>query len=333
MGLIFWWMLIAWLIVGAGYGLIRLWRKKHEAVDAPSHRVPIAHSERLLELPAYQEAVKRYRVLLRVGLISLSISLLAAVLLTARPARIALITPASQSRDIMLCLDVSGSLLRTDTMIVNRFSAVVNSFETQRVGLTLFNSSSSIVLPLSDDYQLINAQLKTVGTAFQQQKGADFDRLTSGTLAAFDKGTSLVSDGLVSCINNMGNNPLHRSQSVVLATDNEKHGTPIIAMEQAVGLAQNRNIRIYAIDPGVSDVARHKDHDELKTIAEKTGGSYHTLDDENAVPSIVTDIESQEAKYQAGVQVVASSDWPAPLLYITVIMTLLSVLIIERLKT
>ena len=86
------------------------------------------------------------------------------------------------------------------------------------------------------------------------------------------------------------------------------------------------------IQAGYSDSARQNDHDELKTVAEKTGGSYYKLDDENAVSSIVTDIEDQEAKYQAGVQVVASSDWPAPLLYVTVIVTLVAVIILERLR-
>lgn len=331
MGLIFWWMLLVWIVALAGYGLVRyiLFRRRKAK---PSKTIPIAHSERLTDLPEYKTAMHKYQILIRLSAASLSIALLGTVILSARPASISLITPANKSRDIMLCLDVSGSLLRTDTKIVNRFTTFINNFDGQRIGLTLFNSSSIVIMPLNDDYQLITSQLTKVGTALQKQKGTDFTNYTSGTLADFDKGTSLMSDGLVSCINGLGQNPQQRSQSVILATDNEVNGTPIITAAQAKALAQKRNVHIYAIDPGQSDESRKEQHTELKSIAEQTGGGYYPLSNDGLVESIIAAISKQESKYAAGVQVVATVDAPSPILTVVILMTLISLALVWRLR-
>lgn len=331
MGMIFWWMLILWLIAGVGYWLGRRYWLKQRG-EGHDDAVPIAHSDRLVELPEYKKALKEYQVLLYGAVGAMSLALISTVLLSARPASITPIVPAAQSRDIMLCLDVSGSVLRADTELVNRFTTLTSQFAGQNFGLTVFNSSSIAILPLNDDYEFIGERLGEVGEALRVQKGQAFTDLTSGTLAAFDKGTSLTSDGIASCINNMGENPRDRSQSIILATDNEANGTPIISLAQAVGLAQKRNIRIYAIDPGVVDNTRKADHVKLKDIAEQTGGSYHVLSDTNAVQAIIDDISKQEAKYTESIATVAMSDSPHILTHVVLAATIASLLVAWRLR-
>lgn len=330
MGLIFWWILLGWLSIIVGYWVVKyiLWRN-HKA--SPEVAVPIAHSDRLTNLPAYKAALKQYRFLLWIASGATTLALILAMLLSARPATVALITPAQQNRDVMLCLDVSGSVLKADATIVNRFSALVDSFDGQRVGLTVFNSSSVAIVPLSDDYQFINEQLTKVGAALKEQKGQAFTDLTSGTLADFDKGTSLVSDGIGSCISNLGTNSQRRSQSIILATDNEANGTPIITMTQAIALAENKQVRIYAIDPGESETARAGDHTQLKSQAEKTGGGYYMLRDAEAVNAIISEISKQEAKYAAGGAVVAVADNPDPFMYVAVVATIATLALAWRL--
>jgi hypothetical protein len=255
-----------------------------------------------------------------------------AILLTARPATISVITPAQRSRDIMLCLDASGSLLRVDAKILSRFSALAENFTGQRFGLTVFNSSAIVILPLSEDYQLVNKQLTSASAAFEAQKGQAFTDLTSGTLADFDKGTSLVGDGAASCIGYLGQNVGQRSQSIILATDNEANGTPIVTLTRAGKLADQRNIRIYAIDPGLTDAKRASDHAELKAVARQTGGDYYTLQDSNAIASIIDEISRQEAKYAASLPVVAVADKPVLLVYIATFTTIASLALMWRLR-
>ena len=251
--LIFWWMLLIWAAVIGGYFLVRYWITSHRKRMRDASEVPVAHTVRLTDLPEYVEAFKRYKTLTRLTAILLTLSLLAAMVLTARPALISVIKPEQKNRDIMLCLDASGSVLKTDTMLINRFRALVGNFNGQRFGLTLFNSSAVSIIPLNDNYRLISEQLAKAGEAFQSQKGATFTALTNGTLAGFSSGTSLASDGLASCIQYLGDNSQRRSQSIVLATDNEVNGTPVVGMTQAIALAKERKIRVFVIDPGVSD--------------------------------------------------------------------------------
>lgn len=331
MGMIFWWMLIVWLVAIVGYWVARyFWLRRHGKANGGA--TPIAHSERLVDLPEYKDALRQYKLLIYGAFGALTFALLSAVILSARPAAVTSLVPASDNRDIMLCLDVSGSVLRTDTEVVNRFATLVSEFSGQNFGLTAFNSSSIAILPLSDDYEFIGKRLKVIGEALRVQKGQEFTNLTSGTLASFDKGQSLVSDGLVSCINGMGNNPLKRSQSVILATDNEVNGTPIITPEQAVKLAEERNIHIYAIDPGVVDPAKKGEHTKLKEMAEQTGGSYHVLSDNSAVKDIIDDISKQEAQYSESVEIFAMSDSPQIITYVALIAGVASIALAWRLR-
>ena len=333
MDLIFWWMLLVWLGVFAGYWIIRYLLSLRKKQKSSAHSaVPIAHSDRLINMPSYKSAMKKYRLLLNITIACLTLSVASGVLLSARPAQVSLIEPIQQSRDIMLCLDVSGSMLRVDTTIINRFTSLVKSFDGQRIGLGVFNSSSIAVIPLSDDYTFITQQLTKAGNALKTQNGQDFTDLTSGTLAGFEKGTSLVGDGLVSCMNNLGANPQQRSQSIVLATDNEINGTPIITLKQASSLAQEKNIRLYAIDPVSDGGVRAADHATYKTLIESTGGSYFRLSNASTVSSIVNDISTQEAKFTSTAPTVAIVDHPTPFIAIAVIATVLSLALVWRLK-
>ena len=55
----------------------------------------------------------------------------------------------------MLCLDVSGSALPYDRQVIGTYRDLVRSFEGERIGLSIFNSTSRTVFPLTDDYELV----------------------------------------------------------------------------------------------------------------------------------------------------------------------------------
>jgi uncharacterized protein with von Willebrand factor type A (vWA) domain len=75
----------------------------------------------------------------------------------ARPIAQKTIQPVSTNRDIMLCLDVSGSMTDVDKEIVSIFDKLADGFKGERVGLTIFNSSAVQVFPLTDDYRFIQS--------------------------------------------------------------------------------------------------------------------------------------------------------------------------------
>lgn len=330
MDLIFWWMLLLW---AAAFGAYWFWRRLlNSRNNAGGLNLPVAHSSRLTSLPTYVAALKRYRILVTWALALLSLGTLLAILLTARPASVSIITPSQQNRDIMLCLDDSGSVLKEDTALIDRFSSLVNNFNGQRFGLTLFDSSAVTIVPLNDDYALVSQQLKADGQAFKVQSGPTFDELTSGTLAGFTSGTSLVSDGLTSCILAMGSNPEHRSQSIILGTDNEVNGTPIVSMTQAIAMAKQLGIRVYVIDPGVSDPQLAGDHAQLSIVAKETGGGYYSINNATAVDSIIASISAQRTQSFIGLPQVATNDDPAPFLLFAGLFAITTLALLWRLE-
>jgi Ca-activated chloride channel family protein len=330
--LIFWWMLIVWLVALAGYLAVRYWltnrrKRTHAATDTP-----VAHSTRLTSLPEYVRAFRQYRILTRWAAGALTLALLSAIILTARPAIISIISPVQKNRDIMLCLDASGSVLKVDTKLINRFSALVTNFQEQRFGLTLFNSSAVTVIPLNDNYQLTSSQLKATGQAFQAQKGDVFTQLTDGTLASFDSGTSLSSDGLASCVQHMGANSQQRSRSIILATDNEVNGKPVVGMTQAIQMALAQDIKVFVIDPGVRDNSKAGDHAQLKLVAAQTDGQYYMLNDDATVDDLIDAISQQQPQKFIGLPQPAINDNPQPFLLAAVLFTIVALVLLWRLE-
>ena len=332
MGLIFWWMLLIWLLAIAGFWIARYFLSSQRKRKMAPSLLAVAHTNRMTGLEEYKTTLRRYRLIVGWAAGLMTLGLLLSIILSARPANISIVTPTEQNRDIMLCLDASGSVLREDTALINRFSALVTNFSGQRFGLTLFNSSAVTIIPLNDNYKLISQQLTSYAKAFKAQKGALFTVLTDGTLANFQNGTSLVSDGYASCIEHMGTNTGHRSQSIILATDNEVQGTPIVSMVQAIAIAKRANIHTYTIDPGVSDSSLADDHAQLKIVASQTAGNYYQLSNPDTVSSIISSIATQQQGSFIGLPQPAVNDNPKPFLYIAALALAISLVLLWRLE-
>ncbi len=330
--LIFWWMLVIWAVLIVAYVLYRYWRSVKHHIESKGSDTPVAHSSRLTNLPEYINAFRQYRLLLRWAAGLIAVALLSAIIITARPALIAIVNPVQKNRDIMLCLDASGSVLKADAALINRFSALTDNFKDQRFGLTLFNSSAVTVIPLNDNYQLISQQLKNAGQAFQAQKGDLFTNMTNGTLAGFETGTSLTSDGLATCIQRMGANPQQRSQSIVLASDNEVNGSPVVGMTQAIAMAKQRGIHVFVIDPGTSDPKKAGDHSQLKLVAEQTEGAYFNMNDGNAINDLIDSISRQSTVKYVGLPQPAINDTPQLFIYLAALATIAAVVLLWRLE-
>lgn len=130
----------------------------------------------------------------------------------------------------------------------------------------------------------------------------------------------------------MGNNSQQRSQSIVLATDNETNGTPVIGMLQAIEIAKRRNIHVFVIDPGVSEPKLAGDHNQLKLVGEQTGGGYYKLNDDATVDSIADAIAQQAPENFLGLSQPAINDNPEPFIYIAAILSIASLVLLRKLE-
>ncbi|MEV7604512.1 VWA domain-containing protein [Paenarthrobacter sp. NPDC089322] len=307
MELTYWWVLplaLAALLLAAW-----LFRRRVR----PTTR-PVAHGERLTDLPAYQQALRRHRKRLILAVALGAVFLAATATAAARPSQRTTDQPEIRNRDIMLCLDVSGSMTSTDAAITGVFKDLAREFDGERIGMVIFDSSSVHLFPLTDDYEYAAEQLTAAQEALDSGAGSFFDGTWNGG------GSSLIGDGLVSCVQSFpdvgpATNDAKRSRSVVLATDNFLSGNPIFTLEQAGALAKSKDVRVYALNPGDLDYGDDPEQPgaRLRAAAEMTGGSYYTLDSPETVPGIVRKVQETEAtSYLAAPQVVVADApaWP-----------------------
>ena len=313
MELTFWWV----LPLAAAAAVLVYWLAGRRT--GGTHARPVAHSERLTTLPEYWRALRRHRRWLATAVVSGFLLLAATALAAARPAERSATQPELRNRDIVLCLDVSGSMASTDAAITGVFEKLAREFDGERIGMVMFDSRAVQLFPLTDDYDYIAGELSAARRAFDDGGDGFF----SGTWGG--RGSSLIGDGLAGCLRSFpesdsslgGDGGAERSRSVILATDNYVSGAPIFTLEQAAQLAKPKNVKIHALNPGDLDYGEDRDQPgaRLRAVAEGSGGSYFAPDSPEAVPAIVQQVqESEAAAYRGAAQLIVSDRPEAPLL-------------------
>ncbi|MDJ0334725.1 VWA domain-containing protein [Salinibacterium sp. G-O1] len=311
MALIAWWAPLVWLGATAVVIAAVVWyRGRHRSSTAAG--IPVAHRERLTALPAYRRALARYRLLVAGFVVCLVAMIAAAAMLTARPAAVALVTPDLNNRDIVLCLDVSGSMVDYDAAVLEVFQQLSVEFTGERISLVVFNASAVTYFPLTADYDYISGQLARLTAEFDDPDAPYY----GGTLIG--NGSSLVGDGLASCIVRFDHADSDRSRSVILVTDNFVAGEQIFTLPDAAKLAVERGVRVYGINPGDATAKDYLDDlaVEFETAVVDSGGAYYALDDPGVIPSVVDRITSEQASVLPGIQQVQISERPQPWIWL-----------------
>lgn len=250
----------------------------------------VAHSARLTALARYQVLARRRRRLL-VAMFGASLALVVAVtMLAARPVQSERVTPQLESRDIMLCLDVSGSMVEYNRSVLDQFTRLIERFDGERVGMTIFNASAVTVFPLTTDYRFITAEFDKFREDFAAR---GIDTLV-GTLEG--DGSSLVPDGIASCALSFPDTEDERSRSLVVATDNQVEGVTLTEMPQVGALVQERGIRVYSIFPLFAYESQTRSETvEMRDLANQSGGAFYAIDNLQATEWIVGRIDQTEA--------------------------------------
>jgi Ca-activated chloride channel family protein len=198
--------------------------------------------------------------------------------------------------DIVLCLDVSGSMLAQD-FLPNRIEAskqiaadFVDRRATDRIGVVIFSGESFTLVPLTTDKAVLKAQIYNI------QRGL----LEDGTA---------IGDGLGVSVDRLKDSKT-RSKIIILLTDGEDQGgriDPLTGKE----LAKAYNIRVYTIGVGSEGYAPvpipdgsggtttrqqkvNIDEKLLRLIAQETGGLYFRARDNESLRSIYNEIDKLE---------------------------------------
>jgi len=197
--------------------------------------------------------------------------------------------------DIMLCLDISGSMLAQD-FSPNRMEAAksvagdfIDNRPTDRIGLVIFSGESFTMCPLTSDRAVLKTQLNNV---------------QSGLL---EDGTAIGS-GLATGVDRLRSSP-SKSKVIILLTDGENNGG-LIDPNSAKEIAKSVGVRVYTIGMGTEGYApvpvqtangvvmqREKvniDEKLLTQIAQETGGKYYRAKDNESLRSIYDEIDHLE---------------------------------------
>lgn len=203
----------------------------------------------------------------------------------------------SEGIDIMLALDVSGSMKAEDFKPENRLYVAkeeikkfVNKRYSDRIGLVVFSQSSFTQCPLTLDYGVLLTFLDQV----------KFGMIQDGTA---------IGMALANCINRLRESP-SKSKVIVLLTDGVNNAGQIDPLT-AAGIAKTMNVKIYTIGVGKPGNAMYPiedpifgkryvylpneiDEASLRQIADKTGGKYFRARSVEELEQIYNEIDLLE---------------------------------------
>ncbi|MBX3254246.1 MAG: VWA domain-containing protein [Chitinophagaceae bacterium] len=198
--------------------------------------------------------------------------------------------------DIVLCLDVSGSMLAQDFK-PNRLVAAkrvaldfVKERPADRIGLVIFAGESFTQCPVTSDHAVIENQISQIDGGF----------LVDGTA---------IGSGLATSVDRLKSSEA-KSKVVILLTDGENNGG-LIDPKTAKEIAKSLGIKVYTIGVGSEGYATtpvsgpggqvimqqekvNIDETLLKEIAAETGGQYFRAKDNQALSAIYHEIDQLE---------------------------------------
>lgn len=297
----FWWLIPVVLAVVAVATVVG-WMLARRAGVRSGKKGWVANTGYLRGLPKYQALVRRTRASLAIAFVCFLIAVIATSVSAGAPVDRYVKHDKSASRDIVLCLDSSGSMLPYDSKIGGAFRQIISHFEGERISLQLWDAYSMTMFPLTDDYDMATDVLQdmsdTIDTGLIQVGGK-----LSGTRELFEylepvldenqEVSSLVGDGLASCIMGFDHNDKQRSRTILLATDNEVYGEGVYDLSEAIEFAKKQGVTVTALYPG-SDTNLGYQAQQLRDEVRKTGGDFYDASSPSAVDSVVRQIEAEQ---------------------------------------
>jgi len=204
-------------------------------------------------------------------------------------------TIESEGIDIVLSVDVSGSMLAED-LRPNRIEAAkkvaldfVDQRPTDRIGLVIFSGESFTQCPITIDHDVVKEQLSAIKSGI----------LVDGTA---------IGDGLATAVDRIRRSN-GKSRVVILLTDGVNN-IGKVGPELALEVAKTYKVRVYTIGIGTRGMAPYPvqtpfgmqkqmqevqiDEPLLQKIATETGGKYYRATDNSSLAKIYREIDQLE---------------------------------------
>ncbi len=290
-------------------------------------KVKVANTKKIRNTPIYKRITLRYNIIINIIRVVCVASIVLSLVLLSRPFSVIQEEQNEYNRDIFLCMDMSASVWELNSEVVDNLKATVNSLKGDRFGISIFNTTSVILVPLTDDYHAVLEELDRLKEAlnvgsdyFRAEQRGEFstyyyshyyewddiqskvDYLLDGTLIFYEKrdpvtgkkvqdttrGSSLIGDGLASCVFSFSgiDSEEERSRVIIFTTDNDLAGEPYITLDDAAALSNRKGIHLFGI--GTKNVVKEN---EMKNAIEGKGRGRYYHQGTSSVNSIIDNIE------------------------------------------
>ena len=203
----------------------------------------------------------------------------------------------TKGAEIMICLDVSNSMLARDyspdrlERAKLAISRIVDKLEGDRIGLVLFAGSSFVQLPITTDYVSAKMFLNSIGTDSVPVQGTAI----GDAILTAARGFSAQSE---------------KSRAIIVITDGENHEDDAV---EAARQAAELGVKVYTVGVGSDQgqpvpkdgelmkdsdgniVVSRLDEDMLKRVAAAGNGAYvHAGNEEFGLNPVIDDIRRLE---------------------------------------
>ena len=260
----------------------------------------IANTSFIKNTDYFKSKMREYKIIKYFSYISFISMIILLSLLLSRPSKVERKNIKKYNRDIIICMDISTSVDELNMELVNNLKETVNKLSGDRVGVSIFNTSSVLLVPLTDDYNYVSNSLDLIHQSLELNNynyssiniSDNYfylrDYIRSGTLVGNEeRGSSLIGDGLASCVYNFSSKEKNRVKLVIFSTDNDLAGTPLISLEDAAKISKKENVKVYGIG---TKKMKDSDRENMEKAVLLTGGKFY--DHSNfSVDKIVSDIE------------------------------------------
>ncbi|WP_408896498.1 hypothetical protein ACJ5H2_16420 [Nocardioides sp. R1-1] len=270
---------------------LRPWRR-----PARSGAAYVAHAARLRDLPRYRVLVRRQVVLGACLTLCALVACAGAIVLAGRLQQRQTMVQEDRTRDIVLCLDASGSMAAVDAQVLREFRAIIAGLKGERIGLTIWSGAAITVFPLTDDYEYVVEQLAAAEQAFASGDvySDEYAIFTAGTVLDWDV-QSQMGDGLASCVQRFDRRDEERSRAIVLASDNEPIGSGIFAVPEAADYAREEEVVVHGI-AAPKTAERPAAVEQFAAATAATGGTFALLGEDGSTRAVVDAIAALDAK-------------------------------------
>ena len=269
-------------------------KKKKEKFSIGSK---IANTNYLKNSNYYKKKIKEYSFIKNFIYVVFITSIIVSTILISRLVKVQTINNDQYNRDIFLCMDVSASVDELNLELVESLKNTVKKLNGERFGISIFNTSSVTLVPLTDDYDYvintlneIKKSIKANNLSYQSDEDDNFfyvrNYIYSGTLEGNEtRGASLIGDGLASCVYSFSNLDEERTRIIILSTDNDLAGTPIVTLDKAAKISKSK---VFGIG---TKIMKNNDRIAFKNAVENTYGKLYEHSN-STVDNIVKDIEA-----------------------------------------